>query len=154
MNKLEKAIVFILRDIIYPISPAKCTRFMVSYFKRKGMKIIGQPNYLSAKIWFDGTDYSLIELNEGCTISSFVRVMTHDWSIYTIGRGMGLKMDKPLGIFCRSIRVGRYAFVGTGTILMPGADIGDRRYCWCRLCCTRFRTTLDNRCWQSCKTCW
>jgi len=123
-SKFEKKIYFILRDIISPISPAMCTRFMVRYYKRQGMRILGQPNYISAKIWFDGTDYSQIELNEGCTISSNIRILTHDWSLYTIGRGMGLKLEKPIGIF-RSVRVGKYAFVGTGSILMPGANVGD-----------------------------
>ena len=46
---------------------------MTAYYKRRGMKMTGKPNYLSAKIWFDGTDYSNIELGKGCTISSFVR---------------------------------------------------------------------------------
>ena len=122
--KIEKAIIFTLRNIISPISPAACTRFMIRFYRRKGMKILGQPNYLSAKVRIDGTDYSRIELNEGCTISSGVRVLTHDWSLYTIGRGMGLKLHKPIGIF-RSVRVGRYAFVGAGSVLMPGADVGE-----------------------------
>ena len=76
LTKIEKVIVFSLRDIISPWSPPLCTRFMLSYFRRRGMKIHGQPNYISAKIWFDGADYSLIELNDGCTISSNVRILT------------------------------------------------------------------------------
>lgn len=32
--------------------------------------------------------------------------------------------DMPVGIF-RAIRIGRYAFVGSGTILLPGAWLGD-----------------------------
>ncbi len=38
--------------------------------------------------------------------------------------GLPLTSDKPVGVH-RSIRVGRYAFVGTCSVLMPGADIGD-----------------------------
>ncbi len=124
VRKLEKAVVFLLRDFISPISPARCTRFMLHFYRRWGMKIIGTPNYISSKIWFDGTDYSAIELNEGCTISSYVRVLTHDWSVYTAARAVGVHFEKPVGIF-RPIRIGRYAFVGSGTILLPGSWIGD-----------------------------
>ena len=123
LTKIEKVIVFSLRDIISPWSPPLCTRFMLNYFRRRGMKIHGRPNYLSAKIWFDGADYSLIELNEGCTISSNVRILTHDGAPYTIGRGLGMTFDKPLVAF-RGVRIGPFAFIGTNSVLMPGADIG------------------------------
>ena len=123
-GKVEKAVVFTLRHIISPVSPVACRRFMLRYYKRKGMKILGQPNYLAATVRFDGTNYSWIELNERCTISGSVRVMTHDWSPYTIGRGMGLKLDKHIGIF-RPVRIGRYAFVGVGSVLLPGVNVGD-----------------------------
>jgi acetyltransferase-like isoleucine patch superfamily enzyme len=124
LTKIEKVIVFTLRNIISAFSPRTCTSFMTNYYRRRGMKIYGLPNFLAASIWLDGSDYSMIELNEGCTLSTEVRVFTHDWSLYTIGRGMGLKMDKPIGIF-RPVRIGKYAFIGSGSILLPGADIGD-----------------------------
>ena len=122
--KIEKAVVFALQKIISPFSPGRCMKFMIRYYKWRGMKILGRPNYVASSVHFDGLDYSMIELNDGCTISGLVRVMTHDWSLYTIGRGMGLKLDKPIGIF-RPVRVGRYAFVGAGSVLLPGADIGE-----------------------------
>jgi len=124
LARAEKAVVFLLRNLISPFSPLLCTRLMVWYFRRHGMRIGRSPNYLSAHIWFDGTDYSLIELGEGCTISSFVRVLTHDWSIYTVARAIALTVDRPIGIF-RSVKVGRYAFIGTGSILMPGSEVGE-----------------------------
>jgi len=96
---------------------------MVYYFRRRGMKIYGQPNYLSAKIWFDGADYSLIELNDGCTISSNVRILTHDGAPYTIGRSIGITFDEPYVIF-RPVRIGPFSFIGTNSLLMPGTDIG------------------------------
>ena len=122
--KLEKLIIFSLVRILFVIKPTLSTKLLLNYFKRKGMKINGRPNYLSAKTWFDGTDYSLIELNEGCTISSNVRILTHDWSIYTVGRAMGIEFTKPVGIF-REVKIGKYAFVGTNSVLMPGCTIGE-----------------------------
>ncbi len=123
-SKLEKFIVFAIRDILYRFNMDACSRFMVKFYRRKGMKINGQPNYLSSKIQFDGRDYSQIELNDGCSISSHVRVLTHDMSLYTIGRGIGLKFDKPIGIFL-PIKVGKFSLVGTCSVLLPGANIGE-----------------------------
>jgi acetyltransferase-like isoleucine patch superfamily enzyme len=124
LSKFEKLVIFALRNIISLFSLRACTGFMARYYRRKGMKILGQPNFLARTIQLDGSDYSLIELNEGCTLSDHVQVFTHDWSLYTIGRGMGLKIDKPIGIF-RPVRIGKYAFIGAGSILLPGTDIGD-----------------------------
>ncbi len=123
-QKLERIAVFGLRNLINPFSMRRSTQLMTWYYAKRGMVIEGKPNYLSAKIWFDGTSYDMIELGEGCTISSFVRILTHDWSPYTIGRGMGMAFEKPFGVF-RGVKVGRFAFVGTCSVLMPGAEIGE-----------------------------
>jgi carbonic anhydrase/acetyltransferase-like protein (isoleucine patch superfamily) len=123
LRKCEKVIVFLLRDMIAPWNPPLCTRLMVGYYRRRGMKIHGQPNYLSNKIWFDGPDYSWIELGDGCTISSNVRILTHDGAPYTIGRSIGMTFDTPFVVF-RPVRIGPFAFVGTNSVIMPGADIG------------------------------
>lgn len=123
-SSLEKIAVFLVRDIMEIVSPPLCTRFMAAYYRRSGMRILGMPNYVSSKVYFDGTDYSMIELNEGCTISSHVKILTHDWSLYTAARALGMCFESPVGIL-RPVRVGRYAFVGMGSILLPGADIGD-----------------------------
>lgn len=124
LQKFERIAVFGLRNLINPFSMRKSTQLMTWYYAKRGMVLKGKPNYLSAKIWFDGTSYDMIELGEGCTISSFVRILTHDWSPYTIGRGLGMEFDEPFGVF-RGIKVGRFAFVGTCSVLMPGAEIGE-----------------------------
>ncbi len=124
LKKVEKALIFGLRTVISPISPRHCTRLMVWWYRRRGMRIQGEPNYIAGHVAFDGTDYSWVELNEGCTISDWTQVLTHDWSPYTIGRGLGLDLPQPIGVF-RTVRVGRFAFVGTRSILMPGVELGD-----------------------------
>jgi acetyltransferase-like isoleucine patch superfamily enzyme len=123
-KKIEKVFIFSARNVISPFSPRAGTRLMTSFYRKNGMRIVGQPGFIASSVWFDGTDYSLIELNEGCTVSGYVRVLTHDWSLYAVGRGMGLKMEKPIGIL-RPVRIGRCAFIGMGAILLPGADVGD-----------------------------
>jgi acetyltransferase-like isoleucine patch superfamily enzyme len=95
----------------------------IYFYGRWGMKFVGRPNYLSSRINFDGTDYGLIEIHEGVTISSYVRVLTHDWSLYTIAKATGYHSKMPIGTI-KSVSIGPYSFVGTGSIIMPGAKIG------------------------------
>ncbi len=103
--------------------PGFATKMALFFYGRWGMKFVGKPNYLSARINFDGTDYSLIEIHEGVTISSFVRVLTHDWSLYTVAKSVGYFSEKPIGKI-KGVSIGPYSFVGTGSIIMPGTKIG------------------------------
>jgi len=103
--------------------PGQATKILLWFYRRHGMKIEGTPNYISSKIWFDGTDYGLITLGEGCTISSNIRILTHDWAAHTLLKGMGLNPEKPVGRIS-PVKIGAHAFVGTGSIVMPGCDVG------------------------------
>lgn len=105
------------------VRPGFATAVAVKVYGRWGMKFIGQPNYLSARINFDGTDYGLIEIHEGVTISSYVRVLTHDWSLYTVAKSVGFFSDRAIGKIT-GVSIGPYSFVGTGSIIMPGTRIG------------------------------
>lgn len=105
------------------IRPGYATDMAIRYYGRWGMKFVGRPNYLSARINFDGTDYGLIEIHEGVTISSYVRVLTHDWSLTTVAKSMGHFPKEPIGKIY-GVSIGPYSFVGTGSIVMPGTRIG------------------------------
>ncbi|MGO1070488.1 acyltransferase [Lysobacter sp. CA199] len=120
---IKKAVVLSIIRLGWFIKPGLVTKLYAWYLRSEGANIEHSPNYLSAKIWFDGTDYSLITLGKGCTISSNVRILTHDWAIHTVAKEMGLTFDKPQGKI-RPISIGRHAFVGTGSIIMPGTRVG------------------------------
>lgn len=122
-RKLEKFFGLACIRLSPLIRPGMATKSSIYFYGRWGMKFVGRPNYLSARINFDGTNYELIEIHKGVTISSFVRVLTHDWSLHTVSKAMGYIADKPLGKI-KGIRIGEYSFIGTGSVIMPGADIG------------------------------
>lgn len=124
MRMIEKVFFFAVIRLLWYVRPKTSTRVAVWYFRKHGMRILGQPRYISAKAWFDSTDYSLIELHEGCTISSNIRLLTHDWSVDTVARGLGMVSSKAVGRVA-GIKIGKATFVGTGSIVMPGASIGD-----------------------------
>lgn len=124
-RKLEKAITVPSAQLIAMARPGVATSVLLRFYRRHGMKIEGTPNYISSKIWFDGTDYSLIKLGDGCTISSNVRILTHDWAPHTVLQGHRRSgHPNPVGRIS-GIRIGAHSFVGTGSIVMPGTDIGD-----------------------------
>ena len=111
------------RSPLWVLSPKICTVFSVWVLRKLGSKIRGTPNYLSALIWFDGSDYGLISLGHGVTISSNVRILTHDWSPYTAAKaflGDGINPKGPKA----TVTLEDYVFVGTGAIILPGTKIG------------------------------
>lgn len=121
--KVDQALSLLVASAAARLRPGWGTNLSLSYYKRHGMNIVGTPNYVSTRSWFDGTDYSLITIGHGTTISSEVSFLTHDWSLHTIGRALEYETDEVLGSI-REITVGDYCFVGRGAILMPGCSLG------------------------------
>jgi acetyltransferase-like isoleucine patch superfamily enzyme len=122
-RKLEKIICRVLVGLTSNFRARWSTNILYFFFKRWGMKFNGKPNYISSKIWFDGTDYSIISIGKEVTMSSYIRVLTHDWALHTVAKAFDIPQDKPIGRI-KGVTIEDYAFVGTGTILMPGSHIG------------------------------
>lgn len=123
MRKLEKVLFFILVKLVCNFSPRTATKIQIYFYKKWGMVFNGTPNYISSKIWFDGTDYSLIKIGQDVTMSSYIRVLTHDWALHTVAKSQGIHQEKPIGRI-KGVEIGDFSFIGTGTILMPGCKIG------------------------------
>ncbi|ANQ25235.1 hypothetical protein BA894_01655 [Vibrio natriegens] len=122
-KKIEKIFCFLLVKLVCNFRPRWATKIQVYFFRRWGMKFNSSPNYISSKVWMDGTDYSLISIGKEVTISSYVRVLTHDWSLHTVAKSLNIEQDKPIGKI-KGVEIGDYSFVGSGSIIMPGAKIG------------------------------
>lgn len=123
LRKADRAYGLLSIKLAPLVRPGFATKMAVKHYGRWGMKFVGKPNYLSARINFDGGNYGLIEIHEGVTISSFVRVLTHDWALHTVSKSVGHFAEKPIGKV-KGISIGPYSFVGTGSIVMPGTRIG------------------------------
>lgn len=123
-EKVLKGIYHLLNPILFRISMPMCTKFQYYILKRLGVNFNGCPRYISGKVWFDGGGYSKIFIGKRVTISSNVRILVHDWALDTIYEGIhGQRAQDPIGKFLE-IRIGDYTFIGTGSIIMPGATIG------------------------------
>ncbi len=121
--KYERVIAYTLMTLLRSLRLRWATATYIYFLQRWGVNFTGRPAYISTRVDIDGTDYTLLTIGEGVTISSYVRVLTHDWSPHTVGKAMGIRAAKPLGRILPVV-IGDYSFVGTGSILMPGAEIG------------------------------
>lgn len=122
-RSLDQSFTFTLVKIMMFLRIKMRHRILLKYYRRWGMRMKEWPNYLSALSDVDGTDYKSIYLGEGVTISSYVRLLTHDWSPHTVMKAFDIHTEKPLGRF-GGIHIDDFSFVGTGSILMPGCHIG------------------------------
>ncbi len=98
------------------------------YLKCCGVVLNGKPNYIASDVYFDGHDYSLISLGKDIVISKGVTLLTHD---YSIARGIqaviGKQWEHDKGatpFFLKPISIGDNCFIGAGSILLPGTNIG------------------------------
>jgi hypothetical protein len=93
----------------------------VPLLRTAGMQLDGTPRYISEKCYFD--DLSKITLGDRVVISSNVRFLTHDYSVTTALRAIGV--EPPTDIASdRRIVVGSNVFIGLASIVMPNSRIG------------------------------
>lgn len=109
----------------------------LKWLKRQGVIIHGTPNYISNTAYFDGSDFSMIELGDGCTISREVMFLTHDYSIHTVLVGLSDTLCEETNsrlkawdqcnnaLIQRKIIVGDHSFIGARASLLPGTRIGN-----------------------------
>ena len=82
----------------------------------------GNPRFISSQVKFN--DFSKIQLSESVVISDKVILLTHDYS-FTKGIIALGKVPVTDIAFIRKIKIGKNAFIGMGSIIMPGNIIHD-----------------------------
>ena len=112
-------------------------KLYVKYLKNNGMNFGGMPNYISNDVYFDGKDYSIIKIGNGCTISREVLFLTHDYARHTIIKGLENMVEmevleslekadkKNQLLILKGIEVGDNSFIGARSMLLPGTKIGN-----------------------------
>lgn len=110
---------------------------ILAYYKREGMQFPnGEPNYLSNTVSFDGTDYSLISIGKGSTISREVLLLTHDGSLRTVYENVEGMLEEDFQklrkwhrenncVRIGKIVIGDNVFIGARVMILPETVIGD-----------------------------
>lgn len=86
------------------------------------MNITGRPKFIEDNVYIDPTNYGLLTIEQGVTVSRNVTLLVHDYSISTIFAQNNENVTGA-GIF-KPIVLKENCFVGAGAILLPGATVG------------------------------
>jgi len=89
----------------------------IAYARKKGVKIGGDCR-IYIKEW--GSEPFLISIGDRVTITSGVRLVTHDGSTWLVRDENNNRYQK-----YAPITIGSNVFIGLNTIVMPGVTIGD-----------------------------
>ena len=99
----------------------------VKHMKKIGINVESPQRYISSDVYFDGHDYSLINIEKDVVISREVMFLTHD---YSLGRAMsacGIKIQEgaeKTPHFIKPIYIGESTFIGARASILPGTNIG------------------------------
>lgn len=121
----SRAIFHTVRLALVPLELVNARIYMKFYryfLELYGVRFTGTPRYISSRARFD--DFSLVSIGERVVISSYVILLTHDYSVTT---ALIANEDSPSTDVAirRPITLGKNVFVGMNSIILPGAVIGD-----------------------------
>lgn len=133
MPKFRKIISVIQREIIKKyiyIDVDFYIKKYTQYLKKIGVVFTGKEKkikYIEPSVYFDGTNYGLINIGDNVTISKEVMILVHDYSINTALCSVGIKIDRHQGEynFRQSVTIGNNCFIGARASLLAGTEIGN-----------------------------
>ncbi|WP_300382266.1 acyltransferase [Clostridium sp.] len=128
MKKMKKVYLKIEENLIKLIRYLNTDKYMklyVKYLSKLGIKFNdGLPKYIDPSCYFDGVDYSKIEVGKDTVISREVMLLTHDYSISRGLQAINRLGNRELRVV-EGIKIGRNSFVGARVSILPGSKIGD-----------------------------
>lgn len=93
---------------------------------RSGVRIVGQPLWISPRAFFDISFRGSIEIGDRSVVSHFVRILTHDFSLDRVAERLSGEVNEQEEFYrVGAVKIGRQVFVGMGATIMPGVSIGD-----------------------------
>ena len=81
-------------------------------YKMGGVKVKGKC-FIGSHVQFDGICPNLIEIGEGCVITSGVVILSHFYN------------TKDRRFYAGEVRIGKKVFIGMNTLIVNAVDIGD-----------------------------
>ena len=126
MDKLFKnafyyyANVYILKFLRHFVTSRIFKKFQYNFYDKCGVKIQGNPEFISLTAKFDTSGNILI--SDRVVISDGVVILTHDYSISNAYRAVNCEKN---GLpFVGDVVIGTNSFIGLNSIIMPGVEIG------------------------------
>lgn len=109
------------------ISYEKYMNSKVKHLKKLGIRINEPVTYISPDVYFDGHDYSLIEIGKNVTISREVMLLAHDYSLGGVMKALNINFNETgenIPHFKKKIVIGNDTFIGARVSILPGTTIG------------------------------
>lgn len=88
------------------------TSLRVKFYKWGGVSIKGRC-FIGSHVHFDGIYPNLIEIGEGCIITSGTHILTHFFN------------TNDRNFYAGKVRIGNNVFIGMNTLIVNSVDIGD-----------------------------
>ena len=108
--------------IVKPFSRKRYNKMYYSYLRSLGVNMTGTPKFIEDNVFIDPTNYGLLTIEQGVTISRNVTLLVHDYSISRIFVQNNENVTCA-GIF-KPIVLKEGCFVGAGSIILPGTTVG------------------------------
>lgn len=135
MKNFKKVICKISKLLLISIRLLNVNLFNLFFYKNLifvGIKLLGKPNFISHDVYFDCSDYILINLTEEVTISTGVNFLTLDGSLHTVSKGINkflmeskkIELEFVEHISHKIIFIAENTFIGARVLLLPGTNIG------------------------------
>ena len=109
------------------ISKKAYVKLYPKYLSWLGIKVDAkncEQTWISPTVFFDSSQYDLIEIGKNVTISFGVKVLVHDFSIKHAARAI-CKEDKVKSSIRQPVKIGNNVFIGAETMILPGTVICD-----------------------------
>ncbi len=116
----------LLLKLIYPLDRVSQKVYMSIVCRllvKCGVKLNGRPLWISPQIYWDLGFKDAIEVGDRSVISHGVRLLTHDFSMDRVSELKHGQTDYEY-VKRSAIKIGDYAFIGMGVIVLPGVSIG------------------------------
>ncbi|MDQ1181965.1 acetyltransferase-like isoleucine patch superfamily enzyme [Rhodococcus sp. SORGH_AS303] len=99
-------------------------KLVVRLMDRAGVEHDGRPLWISPSVRFDMFGPGAIRLGNRCVLSENVVLLTHDFSLDRVSERRGMLPENQELFSASPIVIGEQAFVGLGTVVLPGVTIG------------------------------
>jgi acetyltransferase-like isoleucine patch superfamily enzyme len=98
---------------------------VVWLLRRSGVTVHGKPLWISPSIFIDAAFPGAVTIGDRSVISESVKLLTHDFSLDRVAEGRG-ELEDHLELYREApVSIGTRAFIGMGSIVMPGVTIGN-----------------------------
>lgn len=127
MERTKRILLKAQRKLLLPciklVSRQIFDKAFYSLLRRGGVKLVGEPYFISDDIFLDDTDWSRITIEENVTISKGVTILIHDFSV---SNAIELHEKDIYRAYLRDdVILKRNCFIGANTIILPGTIIGE-----------------------------